>query len=276
MKRKWTAENIKFLVDNYSIMNNINISQATGFNVDSIRHKAKSLKLKKFGRRNDITYTNKFLNGSLESLYWIGFILADGHIDKKYRLTISLSINDKPHLEKLARYLNVKIKELPYRDGTLSTNSTFLQLRASGKKYLESVSKMFDIKSNKTYNPPNFSSYSHLNEKQWLALIIGFIDGDGCIQRQVRIKGNTALNIHINVHEHWFNNLCYINNIIKIYSNIRTRMAPRIVNNMAKLDISNNQIICKLKAFVIDNSLPYLERKWDKIDHNMTHTRTYN
>ena len=41
------------------------------------------------------------LEENLESYYWIGFILADGHIDGNKRLQITLKSIDYEHLKKL-------------------------------------------------------------------------------------------------------------------------------------------------------------------------------
>lgn len=46
-----------------------------------------------------------FANHSPECHYWIGFLLADGSIDKKNALSVRLSIVDHSHLEKLRVFL---------------------------------------------------------------------------------------------------------------------------------------------------------------------------
>lgn len=43
-----------------------------------------------------------------ETYYWIGFILADGHISKNNRLVVTLSVKDKNHLIKLQKYLEIE------------------------------------------------------------------------------------------------------------------------------------------------------------------------
>ena len=48
------------------------------------------------------------LEETVLTYYWIGFILADGHIHNSIRLKVALGLKDKEHLLKLKHFLKVE------------------------------------------------------------------------------------------------------------------------------------------------------------------------
>jgi len=182
------------------------------------------------------------LNGSLESYYWLGFLLADGHFDPvSYNISISIHRNDRIHLEKLQSFAEIKVlrelKKVP-----------MVNLCFGGKVIVKQLIDKFNIKSNKTTNPPDITSITGDN---LIAFNIGFIDGDGCITYQT---GRKDPRITIRVHSAWLDNLKYMFNRGKIGN-----------DGYAKLCIGKYSEIQNYKKFIIFNSLPYLKRKWDKV-----------
>lgn len=98
-----------------------------------------------------------------------------------------------------------------------------------------------------------------------LALIVGFIDGDGCIQNGSSQNGN---NIHIKVYKSWLS-------ILKEFSKIlNLKNTPKLINeDYALLIISDSTVIRNLKNFAIEHNLPILIRKWDKVNLDTISTR---
>ena len=183
---------------------------------------------------------SKLLDNSLISFYWLGFILADGHLTNK-RLRVVLSNKDESHLFKLSQYLETKVK--------YESVNNYPYIDLSNKTILSKIKEKYSISENKTTSPPNIYSISGDRLK---ALSIGFIDGDGSIGN---LHNRPDFNIRIKVHSSWKNILeymyeyCYINN-----------------KGYAQTTISDSSVIKKLKLFSINNKLPILPRKWNIVD----------
>src|SRR4051812_23073916 len=68
-----------------------------GRNWPQIMDKARRLNVKRIVRKTIFADLSPLLSGSVESAYWLGFLLADGHFNKKNGLRLSISNNDKNH-----------------------------------------------------------------------------------------------------------------------------------------------------------------------------------
>lgn len=184
----------------------------------------------------------RLLEETPETYYWIGFILADGHINNNTRIKITLSKKDKNHLIKLQNFLEI---ENMYENDEVS-------ISGMDSKIIREFCNKFDIKSNKTYNPPNLNIN---NQDLLFSLSIGFIDGDGCIDNQTN---RTDCKLRIKCHSSWLDTLKYI------YSK------QPYINNQGYvcLNITNSIILKQFKQKALDLDLPIMNRKWDKIDLN--------
>lgn len=199
-------------------------------------------------KHNNVTV---LLNEELETYYWIGFLLADGHISENNRIQICLSIKDYDFLLKLKEYLNID---------NIHTTKTSCSISAMDIVVIPKIKEKFDIKNNKTYNPPNIKIYKNIVKDKLLSLIIGFIDGDGCIKKQY--KRNDWV-ITIKNHSSWIDFLKLISITIsnKDYSRINN-------SGYSLLTLSDTSKTKELKKFAIRNNLPIMKRKWDIIDIN--------
>lgn len=103
-----------------------------------------------------------------ESLYWAGFIAADGNIHNDY-ISIALKNSDLNHLNKIKSWMCAENK-IYYKESTHS--HTFSLKSATMSKDLKAYGIM--PKKSLTYNPPKFCEKSR---DFWR----GMIDGDGCI-----------------------------------------------------------------------------------------------
>lgn len=213
---------------------------------DSICKSCASIKRRKINNNLNI-----LLNEDLESYYWIGFILADGHFNKNGRLQITLSNIDEEHLKKFCKYISC--------DNFLK-RTNIVSVNAIMKEASLKIMEKFDIKNNKTYNPPSLEYYNKLENDKLISLICGFIDGDGNIKHQHNRK-DCVLQIHL--HSSWIHFLKMISITLtnKDFSKISK-------DGYSRLSITNNSILKKLKCQALNFNLPLLERKWEKIDLN--------
>lgn len=209
------------------------------------------------------------MNDSLESFYWAGFLLADGYVTTQTNssgtypvIGVELSIKDEAHLQKLSDYLGIKIG---YRTKNVF-NGTFRMcyLKAIDRTYIQPIMERFDIKLNKTENPPNFTNYTFTRE-QLLAMFVGFIDGDGSIIRRKKPNGFQSM-ISIQTKFEWKEWLNGMLQLIKDEFDPKLRVQVRTnVRNHAYLCLTKQSVLENLRQFGIDNHLPILHRKWDNI-----------
>lgn len=190
------------------------------------------------------------LNDSNESFYWMGFILADGCFFED-RLQITLAIKDKEHLQNFANYVkyNISLKDT-------KTNTTF---SSKNIEICPLICEKFDIKPNKTYNPPK--TIKTFTIDQQYCLLAGFIDGDGNIQNQS--KGRKDYFLRIKNHSSWEHILKEFNELIYDRGSVK-------INNQgyAELNISNTEVLKSLKRKIEEYNLPIMIRKWDIIDYS--------
>lgn len=194
-----------------------------------------------------VSSLDNLLIESIESFYWIGFILSDGNFYKT-RFEIGLKESDLSHLQKLKTFLNSNT-EIKYRSKTNSYRFAF-----NNRFSIPKVMKKYNIQYNKTYNPCNFDIYQNYDNVLLTAMFIGIIDGDGSIDK-------SGLNITITAHCSWFN---FYKRLI---SKLNLPFYIRNKNNSNTLIIScgNKTGRTILNNFINKYKLPLLERKWNRL-----------
>jgi hypothetical protein len=254
--KKWEDEEIEYLKLNYDSQDINFLCKKLCRSNDSIHWKAGNLGLRKTEYDNKI---EKLLNDDLEAFYWMGFILADGCFSGNY-LILALSANDNAHLEKFANFIETqKITSGVTKTG-YKNNAPYCRVSLANENIVPQIMNKFMINYNKTYNPPKFLEYKFTKE-QILSIIIGFIDGDGCIQ-----KTKSGYSIAITTHSAWEENLNYINNFLHDYFNVVKKNTVLLSHiKFPRMRIGSKMILSGLLDFTIQNSLPILNRKWDKI-----------
>lgn len=200
-------------------------------------------------RKCDLSW---MIEDSLETFYWIGFILADGHIGND---SLNISICDKLHLEKLGKLCNVNIS---IRKKNNKKWSKTFSIFCRHKRIIEIFRKRFDINNNKTYNPPDTNKWN-FKEDQLLALFIGFIDGDG----HIKFNSTKNINITIGCHSSWYYVLDFFSSIL-IKNNFNIKKVSFCKKGYVHCRFSTKPILF-LANFIKNNNLPVLERKWKNI-----------
>jgi len=192
---------------------------------------------------------SKLLEETPEAYYWIGFLLADGHFQNG-RVKFHLGLKDSEQVKKFASFIkwNGKFEDR----GELG-----IGVSAKHTEVIEELCKKFDIKQDKTYNPPK-TILNH--DKELLKyLLIGFIDGDGNIENQYKRKDCF---IRIKVHKSW-------DGILKEFCELvgyDTKHVKLNKQGYCELCFSDSKIVTELKKKT--HILLVLERKWKKIDEN--------
>lgn len=257
---KWSEEEITFLKDNHQRMNYTKLATVMGRTSAGIRYKANQLQLSSRFNGNKASDATFLLSESLETFYWIGFIIADGTIDAtKCSMRLRVSDKDSDHIRKLAARLHTTVK-LGHKSG-YSGRYDLCNLNVYDAKIIPQISKKFDIKTNKTENPPTFSEMN-FSKNQMISLLIGFIDGDGCVYKSP--SGNKRISILL--HPSWGDNLNTLHDIVKTAFDSKSSTEMKITKaGYAYLCLARSKILIGLHDFIRTNKLPVLSRKWDKL-----------
>jgi len=205
--------------------------------------------------KHDYRYSKLVDYNSLVTCYWLGFILADGHLCKsQQRIQINLSIKDKNHILKLEEYLDGFKKY---------ENTKQIRVHIADKKTCEILSNDFKLLSNKTKNPPVIPNF--LTENQLFSLIIGFIDGDGHISK----KGH----IIVKCDRNW-------KDILETFyeSLVGERKSFNLTSDGCSIiSISKLETLRDIYIKANECNLPIMERKWDRLkSHVGSELRVYN
>ena len=257
----WNEKNKQILIQHYPSGGTKQVLKYINSTPNSIKSAAKRFKIKydkNFGCFNKL---KPLLEENNFNYYWSGFCMADGNfsLTGNSNLRVKISVKDEDHLKILANYLNVNIK---YRDNInynehKCMNSCEISIGDSinAKKIID----LFDINQNKTINPPNLNC---LNTKEkFLSFLCGFIDGDGSICQ----NNNLASMIRIQCHVNWLKNLEFFSENLKKYLNINSRSYVDKQGYARFVIFSFNQLK-KLKIEILKLEVPFLNRKWSKID----------
>ena len=254
----WTQEKIILLKEHYPLETKETLlSLFQGHTWGSITKAASTLKLKKL---DNLHQTNGDISCLLldteEAYYWLGFLLADGTFDAKGSLCLALSEKDKQHVYNLAQFLQINANKIKINTikTAFSNSCTVYKLTASSRYYMSKIKEKFDLKQNKTKNPPDFTKRQY-NPNLFLALIIGYFDGDGCIDKHKN-------QLKVAVHSSWKPVLEYFRDFININYNISS--ANIIINKSGYANWCINKTATKeLKR--LTPTLPKLNRKWDLV-----------
>lgn len=188
------------------------------------------------------------LNETPKTYYWLGFLIADGHFDEK-SLAFSLKKSDINQINKFKKFLKYKGDCKP----------RFIHV--GDVKIIKSIRNKFKITNNKTTKP---CSINHINDdNSFISFVIGYIDGDGCIGNQTNRKD---CYIRFHCHKNWKNNIQYISNRICKLSNTKSQKCIIGNDGYTRLIFTNFKIVKFLKKKAVELKLPFLKRKWNKIN----------
>ena len=203
----------------------------------SIQNRAFLLKIKRVSKKAQII---NLINGTNESFYWLGFLIADGHFSKTNHIQINLNEKDLGHLNKFAKFIE-------YENELIKPNISV--------SFIEIKNEIYDLlktHNDKTHNP---CCLSKLSGDSFFSFIIGFIDGDGCI--------DTKGYLTIKCHNSWLDNL---NIMISELSNNNFNLGRVDSAGLAIVQLKKIKIMQETKKKAIRLGLPFLDRKWGRVD----------
>ena len=198
----------------------------------------------------------KLLNEELQSYYILGFLIADGYFSKTKRLKFELQKRDKEIVEQIIEYLEID-KAVIYE-----TKNSF-GFCIQDVDTITKLQEKYGITNNKSIIPCNLNN---IPDDKFLALLIGYVDGNGCIQKRT---DNDNFYISIHCHASWFNNL-------NMFSERAYKMAGLIGYSHANyvrdqdktyctVHLGNKKVLDLLLRFIENNQLFVLNRKWNKL-----------
>lgn len=178
----------------------------------------------------------KLLEISKESMYWSGFLLADGCFSqeaRKVKISVTSSILDEMHIIKFAKWLETSNSIYYTKDNCCSVS-------VYSKKYIPEIMNFWNFTFKKTYIPYEIPDYI-FNHEYFKYFIVGLIDGDGSV-----VKTGNTYKVSITQHKEQEKFLQLVNNYLD--------------NNKHKLYISSrdNTVNLVIQQATIRNNI----KKW--------------
>lgn len=192
---------------------------------------------------------NAFKDNTEEMYYFLGFIFADGCLNKNGSISININKKDIEILEKFKKYLQTD-KPIFYLNKTNSIMFTF------GNKNILSTLKSFGLTQKKslTLKFPSNIPNNMINH-----FIRGYFDGDGCVSI---LHGKNLNRIRINLvgtYEFLFSIQEFLIRVLKINETKIINMTKG--KNTYQFNIKKKEDTLKVRDFFYLNSSIYLIRK---------------
>ena len=240
---------------NYYIENEISIkkcSEKFGIGASTLSRylKKEEIEVKKINLKR-YSYNEDYFQviDSENKAYWLGFIAADGCINKTNNLEISLAIKDRTHLEKFIQDINGDM-------AMLKTTENKARVFVCSVKLVKDL-EQYGIFNNKTFS---FNSIPNLNAKLIPHFLRGYFDGDGSISTN---------GINRNGSKKWALNLIATEEFIEEWQEYFLKLGITKVSIQHKGDMrvwnkcGVNQI-AKILNHLYSNSNIYLDRKFER------------
>lgn len=254
----WTDSQISQLKNLYPDNHLTVISEIMQVPVHTIKNKARIYNITKGQQK--FSKLKPLYENSLESWYWKGFIMADGHISNVGTLLISCHCQDENHLNKLASLIGKNV--IKRFINTSYKNGIYCFLNCHDSVYGPKINEQMGVVVPKTYNSPNLSLIR--DDTSFIAFLIGLIDGDGCFPTD-KSRPNIS-KMRMIMHRNWYPALVYIQDRMTALGFLGIKVKITNQNN-ALLVIYRQENLKRLKNFIHENNIPHLERKWNKITY---------
>jgi len=214
---------------------------------------------------------------NVATTYWSGFMMGDGNIRKyqksnSYQINLTISQNDKSHLEKFCESINLnkdKIKQIKGKDikfgEKIIKSGPQVSVRISDLRLQDDLIK-WGVIPDKTHNfiEPTF-------DLKFLGHYLrGWIDADGSIRRKSSQHVNSGPQIQLTGNP---------NTINWLYSNLKIFLPEIHITNSIQVNnrvlyISGYKNCNKLYNFCDGSNVLRLDRKWSMLDFLQTFQST--
>lgn len=254
---RWREEELKFLKENYQEKSYKEIGEILGRKEQAIRSKLHFLGLKKEIHHCNYNYFSVI--DTEEKAYWLGFIYADGNVNKAQNtLTINLQAGDRGHLAKLNKCLegnySVKVTEdirgdKTYWNARLSVYST--------KLVKDLINK--GVVPNKT----SIITFPKIQNDLVRHFVRGYFDGDGTICERKHKKRSSDLACSFTC-----GNQTFLESIRKIlFENNINSYIVQTNENKTYLSLAGLQNPDNFLKYIYKDATIYLDRKFKKMEH---------
>lgn len=206
-----------------------------------------------------------------EKAYILGFICADGHIEKD-RLVITVSVKDKDILEKIKKSLNSNhpIKEVKRKNPYQNTDRKELLLLELQVNSVELVKSLFNmgLTTNKTYTLDS-SILKYVPKYLMRDFLRGYFDGDGNVFFGVRYTSGYKYNINVCGNEDFLLSSfqTYFPSKNKLYKDLYSRQCY-------VWKISQKDKVKDFMYYLYFNSSIFLQRKYNEFRKIMWSCKT--
>lgn len=186
-KRRWTADETKYLTEHYPTDDFEEIAKALGRTVRAIEHRANSLRLK---RAKDYVVNHHFFDmWSADMAYILGITITDGCISGG-RLSYGVSRKDGHLLDYIADHIVPGRKPAQYVDRSNGKVYPTTRLKVGSAVMLESLRRL-GVVERKT----GIESVPDVPNEFKADLLRGIFDGDGCVYIANKRTGQLGLHI---------------------------------------------------------------------------------
>jgi hypothetical protein len=214
----------------------------------------KHIALEKWGKTApSIGAIDVFDDYSEQSCYWAGFIAADGNVDSKNRIRITLKYDDINHLEKFKEFL-----KSTHTVGSNTTKYNRCSFEFTSPKIREVLEYNFGIIPNKT-DKLEFPSY--IPTKYLGHYLRGYFDGDGCICESFSNKNSVTASIYATFAS---GSKSFSEGLFKyLQDKLQLGGHLQVFEGVTKWQLKYNTNDAKiLLGFLYENSTVYLDRKF--------------
>ena len=259
----WTDDEVNFVKENYMEMKTSDISQMLNRTMSAVELKAKKLGLKKYPYTCDYHYFDEI--DTEEKAYWLGFLTADGWINKNDKNNagvtgIELQYGDINHLKKFNKSIggNYQITDR-WKPCTISTKD-------KEKKHHLCCIRIFSLTMYNSLVDKGFTkdkSYDYhipiLRKDLIRHYVRGYFDGDGCFTFT-----NKSFHINFVTASKALNN--DLSQLLKSegFSPVQSDYINDFNTYMYRLDMCRHNEKLKFLDWIYKDSNIYLDRKYKK------------
>lgn len=202
---------------------------------------------------------------SQEKAYWLGFIAADGYINKRGNtLGISLDISDKDHIQKFLNVINanttiIKTRFARFDEGHKFTEKAFAELYSN--KIVNDL-----IKLGISYQKSTSLTKIDIPD-EWLSHFIrGYFDGDGCaFETYLKPKSRKGEYYSAGVtFVGTFDFLSYLNSVLPV--KVKTLTRDKRTQGSYTLYMRSLKRFVIITEFLYKDSIVSLDRKREKCE----------
>ena len=190
---------------------------------------------------------------NVKNSYWLGFIMADGHLSKKGDLIVRLHNKDRDHLVALSQHLGGGHFIASHRNGDMAS------LCAMDKINGIALRNALGITGVKTYSPPPNLDFL-ANSDHRLAFMLGFSDGDGSVQFD---HNGVFKSLRILIHGNWFPLFRdFFAQIAEDHDELNFNVNNTNARGNTSVYMGTKRSHRYLTEFGLMHDLPLMKRKW--------------